>query len=138
MAIRNATITVEAGLAAAYNQAPAPIRKKVMLAMKRALHDVQPTLTTVRHLSRKESSLFLIINEGLPGRDQDRIEELTDKMEFETITKSEHAELLRLTDTMEMAQVKRLKAIAELAKIRNVSLDEMMRQLGLEPGRYAR
>jgi hypothetical protein len=88
-------------------------------------------------LSKKETELFLVINQALPEDQQKRIEELTDKMEFEAITDAEHAELQRLTDAMERAQVKRLKAVAELAKLKNVSLGEMMRQLGMVPGRYA-
>ena len=137
MAARQATITInlDARLAEAYNQAPAPRRKKVLSAIKRAVQElVEPKAP---RLSKKETELFLIINRGLPADQQRRIEELTEKMEFESITDAEHAELLKLTDAMEIAQVKRLKAVAELAKIRNVSLGEMMRQLGLEPGRYA-
>ena len=136
MAIRNATITIDARLAEAYNQAPAPRRKKVLLAIKQALQE--PVQTKVPRLSRKETELFLIINQSLPAEQQQRIEALTEKMEFESITDAEQAELLRLTDAMESGQVKRLRAVAELAKVRNVSLGEMMRQLGLEPGRYAR
>lgn len=136
MAIRNATITIDARLAEAYNQAPAPRRKKVLLAIKQALQE--PVQTKVPRLSKKETELFLIINQSLPAEQQQRIEALTEKMEFESITDAEQAELLRLTDAMESGQVKRLRAVAELAKVRNVSLGEMMRQLGLEPGRYAR
>ena len=138
MAVRQATITIniDLRLAEAYNQAPAPRRKKVLLAIKRALQE--PVPTKVPRLSKKETGLFLKINQSLPADQQQRIEELTEKMEFESITDAEHAELLRLTDMMESTQVKRLKAVAELAKVRDVSLDEMLRQLGWEPGRYAR
>ena len=138
MAVRRAAITInlDARLAEAYNQAPAPRRKKVLLAIKQALQE--PVQTKVPRLSKKETELFLIINQSLPADQQKRVEELTEKMEFESITDAEHAELLRLTDAMESGQVKRLRAVAELAKVRNVSLGEMMRQLGLEPGRYAR
>lgn len=136
MAIRQATITIDARLAEAYNQAPAAQRKEVLQTIKQML--LGTTKTKAPRLSKKETELFLIINQGLPADQQKRIDELTEKMEFESITDAEHAELLRLTNAMEMAQVKRLKAVAELAKVRNVSLSEMMRQLGLEPGRYAR
>ena len=123
-------------MAEAYHQAPAAHRKKVLLAIKRELQGLVESKAP--RLSKKETELFLIINQALPTNQQKRIEELTEKMEFESITDAEHAELLQLTDAMEIAQVKRLKAVAELAKVRNVSLSEMMRQLGLEPGRYAR
>lgn len=136
MAVRQATITVDARLAEAYNQAPVAQRKEILQTIKQML--LGTTKTKAPRLSKKETELFLIINQGLPADQQKRIDELTEKMEFESITDAEHAELLRLTDAMEMAQVKRLKAVAELAKVRNVSLSEMMRQLGMEPGRYAR
>lgn len=138
MAVRQATITINVTprLAEAYNQAPAPRRKKVLLAIKQALQESESTKAP--RLSKKETELFLIINQGLPADQQQRIEALTEKMEFESITDAEHKELLQLTDAMESAQVKRLKAVVELAKVRNVSLDEMLRQLGWEPGRYAR
>jgi Arc/MetJ-type ribon-helix-helix transcriptional regulator len=136
MAARQATITVDARLAEAYNQAPAAQRKEILQTIKHML--LGATKTKAPRLSKKETELFLIINHGLPADQQKRIDELTEKMEFESITDAEHAELLRLIEAMEMAQVKRLKAVAELAKVRNVSLSEMMRQLGLEPGRYAR
>ena len=136
MAVRQATITVDARLAEAYNQAPAAQRKEILQTIKQML--LGTTKTKAPRLSKKETELFLIINQGLPADQQKRIDELTEKMEFESITDAEQAELLRLTDAMEMAQVKRLKAVAELAKVRNVSLSEMMRQLGMEPGRYAR
>ncbi len=138
MAVRQAAITInlDAKWAEVYNQAPAPDRKKVLLAVKQALQElVEPKAP---RLSKKETELFLKINQALPADQQKRIEELTEKLEFESITDAEHTELLRLTDAMESAQVKRLRAVAELAKVRNVSLGEMMRQLGLEPGRYAR
>lgn len=136
MAARQATITIDARLAEAYNQAPAAQRKEILQTIKQKL--LRTTKAKAPRLSKKETELFLIINQGLPADQQKRIEELTEKMEFESITDAEHAELLRLTDAMEIAQVKRLKAVAELAKVRNVSLSEMMHQLGLEPGRYAR
>ena len=62
--------------------------------------------------------------------------ELTDRMEFESITDEEHAELLRLTDKAEQLQAVRLKAVIDLAKLRGVSFEEMMKQLGFKPRRY--
>ena len=130
MAARQATITInlDAKWAEVYNHAPALGRKKVLLAVKQALQElVEPKAP---RLSKKATELFLI-NQALPADQQKRIEELTEKMEFESITDAEQAELLQLTDAMEGAQVKRLKAVVELAKVRNVSLDEMLRQLGV-------
>ena len=57
---------------------------------------------------------------------------------FESVSAEEHAELLRLADAAEALTVERLKAVVELAKYRNLPLDEMMRQLGMTPGKHAR
>jgi hypothetical protein len=66
------------------------------------------------------------------------MEELTNKMEFESITDEEHAELLCLSDETEKLAVERLRAVIDLAKYRKVSVDELMEQLLMEPGKYAR
>ncbi|HMV50148.1 MAG TPA: hypothetical protein PLD20_18155 [Blastocatellia bacterium] len=50
------------------------------------------------------------------------MEELTDKMEFESINDEEPVELLRLSDELEKLAVERLKAVIELAKYRQVRL----------------
>ena len=78
------------------------------------------------------------LRRNLSDEQRTRILELTDKMEFESITDKEHAELLRLTDKAEQLQAVRLQAAIELAKLRGVSFEEVMKQLGVKPRKYVR
>jgi len=41
--------------------------------------------------------------------------------------------LIQLTDQSEEIGVKRLKCLIDLAALRNITLDELMRQLGIKP-----
>ncbi|CAN2042005.1 hypothetical protein GMMP15_660048 [Candidatus Magnetomoraceae bacterium gMMP-15] len=52
-------------------------------------------------LSKKESELLFKINRGLPSKIQRRFNELTAKRQAETLTPSEHKELLKLIEQIE-------------------------------------
>jgi hypothetical protein len=84
------------------------------------------------HLSADESELLTRINQGLPVEDRARMRALVDKRDSETITDAEWRELTALTDRLELLQADRLAALAELAKLRGVTLDEVMAQLGIQ------
>jgi hypothetical protein len=133
MAVRQATITfdVDAKLAEAYHQAPAPGRKKVSLLVKRALRElVEPKAP---RLSKKETELFLRINRTLPPEQQQRYDELKEKRRNETLTRAEHAELLQFISEIETIWADRLQAVIALAKLRRITPKELMKQLGIEP-----
>jgi hypothetical protein len=137
MAMRNTVIKVETDLAEAFNTAPRQQQEKVKSAM-RGLLKLVPSNTekNAPHLSKREAHLRLKINDGLPLEKRDRMQVLTDKIEYESMTEAEHAELLELTELMEKKWCDQLKAIIELAKLKQISLDEMLKQLGKKPGRY--
>jgi hypothetical protein len=90
------------------------------------------------HFSQKESRLLLTINRGLSAEKRQRIEDLTDKMEYDSITDDEHRELGQLSRESEKLSVRRLKAMIELADLREISFDELLKQLGIESQEYAR
>lgn len=94
----------------------------IMLAQRKALS-----------LSSQESILLQRINEGISDRLQNRYDILQRKLIAEQITPDEHEELLSLIDTVEQADAKRLQALIKLAHLRNVTLDEVMAQLGIHP-----
>jgi hypothetical protein len=79
-----------------------------------------------------ESALLSRINQGLPSEDRDRMRALIGKRDDETITAEEWRELAALTDRLELLHADRLAALAELAKLRGVTLDEVMSQLGIQ------
>ena len=138
MANGTATITVDADIAREWKAASAVKRKQLQARLRTWLKSSEPVQKQAPHLSRKESALLLKINQDLEPQQRQRLEELTDKMEFASISAEEHAELLRLADVAEALTVERLEAVIELAKYRKLPIDEMMRQLGMTPGKHAR
>jgi hypothetical protein len=88
-------------------------------------------------LSAAESELLLKINHPVPDDLQRRYDELIARRDARTLTAEEHEELLRLTDQVELLEAERMKHLIELAQLRQVTLDELMGQLGLQPLSYA-
>lgn len=78
-----------------------------------------------------EADLLLRINAGLPDDLRRRYDDLAAKRGAETLTPDEYAELLRLTENVERRQADRVAALAELARLRGVSLAAVMNQLGI-------
>lgn len=78
-----------------------------------------------------EEKLLLAISKAFPQKMQERYRILLQKLEDEILTSVEHKELLKLVDKMEAKNVKRLENLIALARIRNVSLNELMIQLDL-------
>jgi len=136
MATRTATIVVEAELAADYAAASKTKRKKALSAMRRALRATPALKTKAPRLSKRETELFLKLNRTLPEDERQRYEELTEKRIEETLTKKERAELLKLIEELQQIWVERWQAVIDLAKLRKISPQEMMRQLGVDPEKY--
>ena len=90
------------------------------------------------NLPAGESELLQKLGEGLPDQIQRRYDVLQQKLLAEEIAPKEHQELLGLIDIVEQADVERLKCLIELSQLRQISLDELMAQLGIEaPPAYA-
>ena len=87
----------------------------------------------VNSLPTQETELLQQINQGLPAKTQQRYSDLQAKLQAETITPAEHQDLLTLIDTVEQADANRLQALITLAKLRQVSLADLMAQLGIQP-----
>jgi hypothetical protein len=136
MSTRSAVIQVEPDLAEAFNTAPKTRQKKALSAMRQALRTEKERLAEVPRLSKKETELFLRINHALPPKKQERYNELRQKREDETLTESEHAELLKFVDELMTVWTDRLQAVVDLAKLRRVSPRELMKQLGIDPRAY--
>jgi len=84
-------------------------------------------------LSERETELLLKINQGLPPDTQQRVNELIDKRQSYTITQDELQELIQLTDQIEMFDAERLKHLIGLARLRGITLDELIKKLGIKP-----
>ena len=88
-------------------------------------------------LPQRESELLQLINRGVPAEVRQRYDALNDKLHAETITDEEHQELLGLIEQVKQADAERLRNLVELAQLRQLSLDELMDQLGLRRPTYA-
>ena len=96
------------------------------------LHErLQPTDGGPKGLPPAEVVLLERINEGLPPATWERYHALKEKRHSETFTPEEHAELIRLVNEVEIWNARRLKWVAELAKLRGMPFPELVKQLGL-------
>ncbi|MEG3937873.1 STAS/SEC14 domain-containing protein [Microcoleus sp. S36b_A3] len=89
--------------------------------------NIAPSLPT------QESELLLKINQGLPEELQHLYQALIDKRDRETLTESEYQQLLESTEQVEKYQAQRLEYLTQLAQIRQVSLTNLITQMGLKP-----
>jgi hypothetical protein len=84
-------------------------------------------------LSKKESSLLLGINRGLPPDAAERYRELVIRRREKRLSPTEHQELIRLSDEVESLQACRLESLGELARLRGATLRSVMDELGIAP-----
>lgn len=96
-----------------------------------------PTTSSPLHLSRTEAELLQQINLGLPQTTWDTYHKLIAKRRAETLTAEEHKTLIGISDRLEQANAHRIQCLIELASLRNISLETLMQQLGIEPPFYA-
>jgi hypothetical protein len=90
----------------------------------------------VSSLTADESRLFQVINKGFSTDFWTKLRHLDKKRQEMILTESENIELIEMAEKMETANVERLKALIELATIRQIDLDVLMTQLGLNNGKY--
>jgi len=104
--------------------------------MERLLAWRNQLMNAAPRLSADEAALLLKINQGLAPALQQRYDELLEKRDARTLTPAEYQELLALTDQVEAFNLERVQALADLARLRQVSLPEVMQQLGLATPAY--
>ena len=83
-------------------------------------------------LRADESALFAVINQSLSEAGRNRLAILNVRRAEENLTSTELQELLALQQQLEALHAKRIKALAELAILRGVTLTVVMEQLGIE------
>lgn len=81
-------------------------------------------------LDAVETRLYTTINKALPQKTRQRYDELVKKRQRNRISRAEYDELLRLTNVVEKAHARRMKAAAQLAEYQSVDFDELLDQLG--------
>lgn len=84
--------------------------------------------------TKREIQLIGKLNEYLlSDEEQIRFNKLVEKRRSEKISRKELNELIALTEKSEELNVKRVKTLIKLAKSKDVSLDEVMKMLGIIP-----
>lgn len=83
------------------------------------------------HLSKRETELFREINDSFDEVFWYRYKELRENLEDETMTPTENEEFLKMNEEVEAKNVIRLRSVAELAQLRQMSIPDLMNQLGL-------
>ena len=89
------------------------------------------------HLPEKEAALLLNISQWLPPDIKQRYYILTERRRNFELTESEHKELLELVELVEVQHAARMKHMIDLAKMRQVPLEQLMEELGIMPSVYA-
>lgn len=98
---------------------------------------VQPGAWKGLSLEEKERRLLQKINLGIPVATWKRYNYLKALRDSEQLDPEEHVELIRISDQIEEANAERMKYLIELAKLRQVSLKEVMNVLGIKAGSNA-
>lgn len=88
------------------------------------------------YCTEQESELLLKINQTLPANTQQRFNDLFSKRQAEQLSLDEQQELINLNAQIEQANVERITLIQELAKLRGLTLEAMMENLGIESPGY--
>ena len=98
--------------------------------MRLLQRDLQNRAAPVR-LSPKESRLLKQINASLSAVEWERYRILLAKRDAEELSEQEQTELIALSDQIEEANARRMKAVAELARQRKTTVPALMETLGL-------
>jgi hypothetical protein len=85
----------------------------------------------VSNKQRQEALLLEKINKSLPLKQVERFRMLNKKRLDETLTASEYDELLILLEKTEKLNTNRVKHLSALARLRNVPVRELMKQLDI-------
>jgi len=85
----------------------------------------------VNSVFESESNLLQKINNAVPKTLLKEHDKLAKKMRASTISETEYNQLLEITQTIEMKSVERLKLIADLAALKNLNIDEVIKQYDL-------
>lgn len=87
-------------------------------------------------LPHRESELLQLINQGWPPAIWQEYQELVAQRRAEALTPETHARLIKLSDEIEQANARRVGYLFELAQLRGVSLETVMKQLGIDAPDY--
>jgi hypothetical protein len=88
-------------------------------------------VTLLEKETSKESDLLREIELGISADTRSEYHILIGKRQAENLTEAEQQQLIEISDRLEVANVNRMKALIELAKLRGQSLSTVMHELGI-------
>jgi hypothetical protein len=80
---------------------------------------------------KTEAELIQQINIGLSPSDWQQYHALIAKRQAETLTQTEHQQLVATSDRLEKLNVQRIQSLIQLANLRHQPLPELMQSLGI-------
>ena len=106
-------------------------------------HYIVEALTTqlgllkAARLKADEAELLQNINLGISTKEWERYAGLIRLRKAASLSTEEHLELIELSDRVEEANARRILYLAELARRKNITLEEVMKELGIQaPASY--
>jgi hypothetical protein len=129
----NVSLTVPPEMERKLKQAASQVGLSPDSYIVRLLQQELQARSTSARLSPEETDLLQRINTSLSTVEWERYRTLLTKRDTENLTDKEHAELIALSDKIEEANVRRMEAVAELARVRKTTVPELMSTLGLTP-----
>ena len=87
-------------------------------------------------LTVDETRLFQTINKGFSDEFWNKLHDLDKKRQQAVLTESERQDIIAMTEELEITNLERMKALIQLAAIRQTDLDTLMTQLGLMNGKH--
>ena len=82
-------------------------------------------------LPQAEADLLSHINLGMGEDFWKEYSGLKEKRKQETLTPEEHTQLIALSDELELANARRMEYLLALARLRGISLRQLMQDLGI-------
>lgn len=89
------------------------------------------------HKPLAEAELLQQIDLGFPSDWWEGYEALKAKRRAEALTSEEHTRLIEMSDRLEEANARRMRALVELASLRSMTLEALMERLGLQTPAHA-
>lgn len=87
---------------------------------------------------KREFELLQKINLGISTETWEEYNQLLEKRDAEVLSEKEYSRLLNLINEIELKNAERIKHLAELAKVRQTSLNNLMEELGISPIQHGR
>lgn len=91
----------------------------------------QGTSAAAPSLPSAEARLLQQINQGLSADEWQRYNALITRRQAEMLTPDEQSELVALSDRLEELNTMRVQALVDLARVRRIPLQDLMRALGI-------